>query len=46
MMRHLCSSISYGGAASLAELKAAFRKDPGRFVIRLSSAGKKESYER
>ena len=46
MMRHLCSSISYGGAASLAELKAAFRKDPARFVIRLSSAGKKESYER
>ncbi len=46
MMRHLCSSISYGGAASLSELKAAFRADPGRFVIRLSSAGKRESYER
>ena len=46
MMRHLCSSISYGGAASLAELKAAFRADPGRFVIRLSAAGKRESYER
>jgi IMP dehydrogenase len=46
MMRHLCSSISYGGAASLAELKGAFRKDPARFVIRLSSAGKRESYER
>jgi len=46
MMKHLCSSISYGGAASLGELKERFRADPDRFVIRLSDAGRRESYER
>jgi IMP dehydrogenase len=46
MMKHLCSSISYGGAGSLAELRARFREDPGTFVIRLSAASRRESYER
>jgi IMP dehydrogenase len=46
MMRHLCSSISYGGAASLTELKTCFRQDPLRYVIRLSAAGRTESYQR
>jgi IMP dehydrogenase len=46
MMKHLCSSISYGGAASLAELRERFRADPRRFVIRLSPAARRESYER
>jgi IMP dehydrogenase len=46
MIRHLCSSISYGGGASLAELRARFQADPERYVIRLSAASRRESYER
>ena len=46
MMKHLCSSISYGGADSLDELRRKFRADPSRFVIRLSAASRRESYER
>jgi IMP dehydrogenase len=46
MMRHLGSSISYGGASSLAELRARFRQEPSRYVIRLSAASRRESYER
>ena len=46
MMKHLCSSISYGGAASLRALREQFRADPASFVIRLSPASRRESYER
>jgi IMP dehydrogenase len=46
IFKHLCSSISYGGASSLAELRAMFRADPMRYLIKLSSSSKKESYER
>jgi hypothetical protein len=46
MMRHLCSSVSYGGTTSLADLRAAFRTDPFRYVVKLSAAGRRESYER
>ena len=46
ILKHLCSSISYGGAGSLAELKKAFREDPMRYLIKLSSSAKRESYER
>jgi len=46
MMRHLCSSISYGGASSLGELRERFRENLERFVIKLSAAAKRESYER
>ena len=46
MVKHLCSAISYGGASSLAELRDLFRRHPDRFVIRLSDAGRRESYER
>jgi IMP dehydrogenase len=46
MVKHLCSAISYGGAGSLAELKELFWKQPGRYLIRLSEAGRRESYER
>jgi IMP dehydrogenase len=46
MMRHLCSAISYGGAASLAELQKTFRQDPLAYVIRLSAAARTESYQR
>jgi IMP dehydrogenase len=46
IFKHLCSSISYGGAGSLAELKEMFRRDPLRYLIKLSASAKKESYER
>ena len=46
ILRHLCSSISYSGANSLAEIKELFWKDPARFLIKLSAAGRRESYER
>ena len=39
ILRHLCSSVSYGGARSLAELKTLFWKDPFRYLIRLVGVG-------
>ncbi len=46
ILRHLCSSISYGGASSLDELKNLFWKDPFRYLIKLSSSSQRESYDR
>jgi IMP dehydrogenase len=46
MIRHLCSSISYGGAASLGELRALFWRDPERYLVKQSASGRRESYER
>jgi len=46
MLKHLCSSISYGGAGSLAELKETFQADPGRFLIKLSASARVESFQR
>jgi len=46
IVKHLCSAISYGGASSLSELQDNFRKNPERYVIRLSAAGRRESFER
>ncbi len=46
MIKHLCSAISYGGAASLAELKYRFAADPMKYVVPLSAASRRESYER
>ncbi|HEX9821113.1 MAG TPA: IMP dehydrogenase [Methylomirabilota bacterium] len=46
MLRHLCSAISYGGAESLAELRRLFWSDPDRYLVRLSAAARRESYER
>lgn len=46
IQRHLCSSISYSGASSLSEIKELFWKDPSRFLIKLSGASRRESYER
>jgi IMP dehydrogenase len=46
ILRHLCSSISYSGANSLSEIKEVFWQDPSRFLIKLSAAGRRESYER
>jgi IMP dehydrogenase len=46
ILRHVCSSISYGGASSLAELRQMFREDPMRYLVKLSASSKRESYER
>jgi IMP dehydrogenase len=46
MLKHLCSAISYGGASSLSELQRNFADDPGRFLVRLSTAGRAESFQR
>jgi len=46
ILKHLCSSISYGGADSLAELRERFLSDPSRYLIKLSASAKRESYER
>ena len=37
MLKHLSSSISYGGAASLAELKKMFWEKPDEYIIKLST---------
>jgi IMP dehydrogenase len=46
ILRHLCSSVSYSGAGSLAELKELFWNDPAKYLIRLSASSRRESYER
>jgi IMP dehydrogenase len=46
MIKHLCSSISYGGAQSLAEFRDLVRAHPERYLIKLSAAARRESYER
>jgi IMP dehydrogenase len=46
MIKHVCSSISYGGAASLGELRSAFWASPEAFLIRQSASARRESYER
>lgn len=46
MLKHLCSAISYGGAASLTELRQRFRAEPQKFLIRLSQAARVESFDR
>ena len=46
MLKHLCSAISYGGAASLGELRRMFWSQPERYLIRLSRASRVESFDR
>ena len=46
MIKHLCSSISYGGASTLHELRALFWADPERYMIRQSEPARRESYDR
>jgi IMP dehydrogenase len=46
MIKHLCSSISYSGADSLAAMRRAFWTDPERFLIKQSASARRESYER
>ena len=46
MIKHLCSSISYSGADSLAGMRRAFWQNPERFLIKQSASARRESYER
>ena len=46
MLKHLCSAISYGGATTLADLRRQFSENPERFLVRLSSAARAESFQR
>ncbi len=46
MIKHLCSSISYGGADSLADLVRRFDAEPERYLIKQSESARRESYER
>ncbi len=46
MIKHLCSSISYGGASSLSELRTKFWASPETYLIKQSASAKRESYER
>jgi IMP dehydrogenase len=46
ILRHLCSSVSYSGAGSLAEIKEMFWNDPAKYLIKLSASSRRESYER
>ena len=46
LTKHLCSSVSYGGATSLTELKERFRARPDQYLITLSAAARWESYAR
>jgi IMP dehydrogenase len=46
MLKHLASAISYGGARSLAELQSLFCQQPHRYTIKLSDAGRRESFDR
>ncbi|MGE3958936.1 MAG: IMP dehydrogenase [Vicinamibacterales bacterium] len=46
MLKHLCSSISYGGASSLRELREQFWAQPERYLVRLSTASRHESFTR
>lgn len=46
MLKHLCSSISYGGASSLQDLQARFRSNPDQYIGFLSDAARLESFHR
>jgi IMP dehydrogenase len=46
MLKHLCSAVSYGGATTLDELKRQFWSDPERFLVKLTDASRKESFDR
>jgi IMP dehydrogenase len=46
MLKHLSSSVSYGGAAGLRELKSMFWDKPEDYIVKLSTASRRESFER
>jgi IMP dehydrogenase len=46
MLKHLCSAISYSGARNLSEMQEMFRKNPERYVIKLTESSRRESFDR
>jgi hypothetical protein len=46
VLKHVRSTLSYGGAATPAALRGVFARDPSRYVIRLSESGRSESFDR
>lgn len=46
ILKHLCSSISYGGAESLSELRQKFWSSPEQYLVRLTAASRTESFQR
>ncbi len=46
MLKHLSSSISYGGVQSLQELRQKFWANPAQYLIKLSAAARTESFQR
>lgn len=46
MRGHLRSAVSYAGARSLADARAAVVRDPLRWLVPLTEASRRESYER
>jgi IMP dehydrogenase len=46
LIKHLCSAVSYSGAGTLTEMQEMFRKNPERYVIKLTASGRRESFDR
>jgi IMP dehydrogenase len=46
MLKHLCSTVSYGGAESLQELRQTFWSSPEKFLVKVSDASRTESFRR
>jgi hypothetical protein len=46
MLKHLCSTVSYGGAESLQELRQTFWSSPEKFLVKVSDASRAESFKR
>ena len=46
MLKHLCSAVSYGGALSLSELRSKVAAEPERYLVRLTDASRRESFDR
>ena len=46
MRGHLRSAVSYAGCTSLAEARERISNDPAAYLIPLSEASRRESYER
>jgi IMP dehydrogenase len=46
LLKHLCSTVSYGGTQSLRELRQKFWSNPEKFLVKLSDASRTESFKR
>jgi IMP dehydrogenase len=46
MLKHLCSSISYGGATNLQEFRTRFWSNPAAYLVKVGEAARIESFQR